>query len=499
MNASGGSSALRNFDPGNPESQVSSSPSQQKPAVEKLLSLSELRDLVAAKEDRVRKILSSGKDLHLCADELLLELRRLVSKETARLDLAEGLSQFAHRFHAEPTAVSVMADLVNSLERLSREGAEGTLKMGARRTAQYRTEIAELFSEFFRWYSARIQSFAALENERALALQSGKMTEAEAVKDGAKEQIFNITIIHDQLVEGMRGMVVEFGVKISRARGERYWSRISVREPGKDVVCRSGWESWTDLSQIKNDGPPKFASIIPIFARQQRFVLDRVRHFIPYDALELPEGELRCEIRITLFNDQHENVASVKQYRFVPISPQAKLSVAVQSPQSREFWSRDPISGTRVSELRIARRDLAGDLLSVVINFDLEIYQGDQNLGAGYLAELRLRDSSGREVSSRDPRLADDHQKFSASFEVLPSRVIQRFFHREFEIPLSALELSVGGHELTAVLSIYGANDELLCGNTLRFAVEIPPSIVHSIDALSIQRLKNEGVFTSPR
>lgn len=435
----------------------------------------EFSTFISSFEERVRTSLLSQLSFQKVAEVLLHELRRLVVKETSRLDLAEGFSLFSNKLRAEPAIILGITELVGLLER----GLERGNSLTVTETAHSRSRVGDLIFEFTKWYSSRKRVLFAL--EKSVTPESGALLP------------FNFKILHNQRYDGALGLEFSYSLSIAGQRGQEFWAKLSVREPGKDILCRKGWESWSNLSA--SHSATKFACMVPLVVQSQNVIVESVKHFVPYDALDLPAGEHRVKLQLTLYDEGSLTIEKLNYPIIITSSPLAALSSPVKSPQSKEYWETELESGRCISNLRVTSRNLETDLLAINFDLDLRTVEVDSVNYGEYTVVASLLGENYQKISSKLPAFADPNGALTIQFPLSQSLPLQRFPYREVVFPLAALDLETGSHRLRAEVSVLDRNGRIVCGSTAPFHIELQPHCKgESMNKFSPEIIRNQGV-----
>jgi hypothetical protein len=421
-------------------------------------------------------------------------LRRIVKYETGLSSLKDGLARFEAKLCAEPAARTLIANLLYCVSSDLR-GSQVSNSDGEAEEE----EVVDAFSQpitlrtlqdLIQWYSRRSTSLLAIEmerNRRGARLQSF---------DG--DMLFGLELLHDREYCGMRGFEILSGVRLVGHNDEQLWIKIFVRQAGRYLRARGDWSLWTDVGALSGidgafDTMPavgtngtsaqhtdleerKLAAIVPLKPDRQRVVVDSVRAFLPYEALDLPEGDSDLEIEVCLFNQQGDElqqevlIESIHQPTRLAAAPRAR---PVPSPQYLGVWPDDAIRGDNISNARVVhlRRKFGEQVVPIIrVTFDIELYGKDLLPDeAGLKVECRILDGAGRGVATELEEVASSDGSLLMHFDLYPFEPIQRYHMLQFDIPVQALSVEEGIHRLFCELTVLQPDGRVLCGILEKF------------------------------
>lgn len=465
----------------------------------------ELRSFVAPLEERVRKAYRFRArkyhgvvSAHAKVAELVLDtIRRIAHRETGVFNLEAPLT----RLLSALCAGSVEAGIVTGLARrahkalavrdaLQREVIRvgGASAPRASRGLSYDVgrELDELVM-LLRWYVRRKMSMSALEVETLGGVSL--VDSLDGIERDDRDVLFGCEVMHDHRVFGTRGCLLSAGMKLVGRDSQLLWLRVSLRWKGQPVMARQEWSSWTDPSDgaavelLSRDTP--FCSLVPIRPHAQRLVIDEIRAFVPYAALDLPSGRCDVEIVAAVIDGRGEEVVSLVRPETICV-PQSELTGrVVPSPHSVGMWPHDVVSGDKISEFQVVSgfKIVAGwERHSISVHFDLSLFM---HAGEAVTLECRFLDGKGSIVELSSLGIPFVATEANVAVESVSSYRYRRVLHPKgawavyqglcIDIPVEFLQLTPGMHDITCELIIVSADDRILCGDMGRVDVQVPP------------------------
>jgi hypothetical protein len=466
---------------------------------------SELRAFVGPLEERVRKAYRfRARKYHGVASaqakvaELVLDtIRRIAHRETGVFNLEAPLTKLLSVLYAGSVEAGIVTGLTRRAQKalavrdaLQREvvRAGGGVSPRASRGLSYDVgrELDELVM-LLRWYVRRKMSVSALELE---TLGSVALLDALDTADrDDRDVLFDCEVMHDHQVFGTRGCLLSAGLKLVGRDSQLLWLRVSLRWRGQSVKARPEWSSWTDpgdgsdVEILSNDAP--FCSLVPIRPHAQRLVIDEIRAFVPYAALDLPAGRCDVEIVAAIVDGSGHEVVSIVRPETVCV-PQSELaSRVVPSPHSVGMWPHDVVSGDKISEFQVVSgfKVVAGwERHSISVHFDLSLFM---HAGEAVTLECRFLDGKGSIVELSSLGIPFVAAEANVAVESVSSYRYRRVLHPKgawalyqglcIDIPVEFLQLVPGMHDITCELIIVSSDDRILCGDMGRVEVQVPP------------------------
>lgn len=463
----------------------------------------DLRAFVAPLEERVRdafryraaRYKRSVKAQAKVAELALDIIRQLAHKETGVFNLEAPVTKLLTALFAGSVEVTIVTGLARRAQKalIAREAYERDLNSGSDITGRtsrglgydIARELAELMM-LLKWYSRRKMSLAILEVDAITEFSD--MDGNETILGDDRDAIFGLDIIHDHQEFGVKGCLVSCGLKLLGRDGQALWLRASVRDQGEPVPARTDWLSWTDPGEgcdveILSDRTP-FCSLVPIRPNAQQVVIDELRAFIPYGALQLRSGRREVEIDISVIDGDGREVLSASRTESLCVPSQEVARYPVPAPHSLGIWPHDVVSGDRVSDLAVRSgfKVVAGwERHSVSVSFDLSLFM---HAGESVMLECRFVNSKGEIVELSSLGMPFVAAESNVAVESLSSYRYRRVLHPRgawalyqglcIDIPVEFLLLSPGAHEITCELVVVAEDERILCGDMGRVSVQVP-------------------------
>jgi hypothetical protein len=428
--------------------------------------------------------------------ELVLKIvRQITHRETGLFALDPNVPLLLSTLYAGSVETSIVSGLVRraqaALTAIAMEEREGSLrgkssnsssnsssKSGAHASFDYdiSRELDEL-TMLLKWYVRRKMSLAGLEVDQ---IAKGIPTDGylEPTFD-EEDALFGFEVLHDHQVFGTKGCFVMCGLRLVGHDGQPLWLRVSARWNGRPVSARADWASWTDPggSEICEVVPEQtdFCSLVPIRPQAQRLVIDEIRAFIPYAALDLPSGRCDVELVISVVDNDGREVLSASRPESICVPRRELVGAHVPAPHSVGMWPHDVVSGDKLSDLRVSSgyKVVAGwERRTVSVQFDLSLFM---HAGESVLLECRFIDEKGEIVELSSLGIPYVASELNVPVESVSSYRYRRVLHPrgawayyrglQIDIPVEFLLLSSGTHTLTCEVVIVSADERILCGD----------------------------------
>ncbi len=418
-----------------------------KVAVPTEINFNNLLEFAFSLESHFQELLESSPSSKQVAREALAILQQLVRVEVRSYSLADGLELFLHKLFADTTISRTIKDLYNDARAVLRNARSATFEI-----ERAKIEIEEILN----WYVKRKESL----------LKIG-FSEEEA------DRIFNVAILQDRKFSGSSGCELSFGLRLIGHAHEQLWAKLFVRKNGELVASRGNCHLWVDdhKSPINSGAVRDVAcAVVPILADSQRILIDAVKIFLPYAALDLAAGRTELEFEVVVFNGLGERILATLVNDNIAI-PDQLSSWVPPSPQSMGLWATDVVTGDAISNLKISKgyRRMGQTHQIVSIGFDLALFSREAD---SVFVECRFTDLDGGLVESRVAALADLNSAFFYRKEIYPRYPISRFYGLELQFPLAALALDKGNNQLLFEVSVLLPNNRIICGAVERCELE---------------------------
>lgn len=429
------------------------------------------------------------------ADLVLRVVREVAHRETGIFDLEPHLPQLLSALYAGSVEVGIVNGLVRRAQKILSthdvlERSRGTRRVDdseRARAGAYDTsrELDEL-TMLLKWYVRRKMSLAALEIE--ISGNSSMLDSDGAVSRDEHDALYGLEVMHDQQVFGTKGCVLACGLRLVGRDGQPLWLRVEVKCHGEAVVVRSAWSSWTDpgsgeeVEVLSQEMP--FCSLVPIRPNAQRLIIDEVRAFVPYAALELPVGRCDIEFVISVIDGDGDEILTTTRPESICVPRRDGVPFVAPAPHAAGMWPHDVVSGDKISELSVTSgfKMVAGwERHSVSVQFDLSLFM---HAGESVMLECRFVDKKGDIVELSSLGIPFVASELNVPVESVSSYRYRRVLHPKgawafyrglsIDIPVEFLLLEPGAHDLTCELVIASSDDRVLAGDMGRFSVLVP-------------------------
>ncbi len=420
--------------------------------------------------------------------ELVLKIvRQITHRETGLFALDPNVPLLLSTLYAGSVEASIVSGLVRraqvAVTAISLEEREGKTRVkGSSPTvhASFDYDIGRELDELtmlLKWYVRRKMSLAGLEvDQMAKGNPSDGYLEPSFDEEDA---LFGFEVLHDHQVFGTKGCFVTCGLRLVGHDGQPLWLRVSMRWNGRAVSARPDWASWTDpgSSEACEVVPEHadFCSLVPIRPQAQRLVIDDIRAFIPYAALDLPSGRCDVELVVSVVDNDGREIVSASRPDSICVPRRELVGAHVPAPHSVGMWPHDVVSGDKLSDLRVTSgyKVVAGwERRTVSVQFDLSLFM---HAGESVLLECRFIDDKGEIVELSSLGIPYVASELNVPVESVSSYRYRRVLHPrgawayyrglQIDIPVEFLLLSAGTHALTCEVVIVSADERILCGD----------------------------------
>ena len=420
--------------------------------------------------------------------ELVLKtVRQITHRETGLFALDPNVPLLLSTLYAGSVEASIVSGLVRraqaALTSIAFDEREGTLRSKssqANANASWEFDIGRELDELtmlLKWYVRRKMSLAGLEVDQiSKGIPSDGYLEPSFDEE---DTLFGFEVLHDHQVFGTKGCFVMCGLRLVGHDGQPLWLRVSVKWNGRAVACRPDWSSWTDPggSEICEVVPEHshFCSLVPIRPNAQRLVIDEIRAFVPYAALDLPSGRCDVELVVSVVDNDGREIMSAGRPDSICVPRRELVGARVPAPHSVGMWPHDVVSGDKISDLRVSSgyKVVAGwERRTVSVQFDLSLFM---HAGESVLLECRFIDDKGEIVELSSLGIPYVASELNVPVESVSSYRYRRVLHPrgawahyrglQIDIPVEFLLLDAGSHTLTCEVVIVSSDERILCGD----------------------------------
>ena len=214
-------------------------------------------------------------------------------------------------------------------------------------------------------------------------------------------------------------------------------------------------------------------------------MIDEIRAFVPYAALDLPSGRCDVEIVAAVVDGRGDEIVSLMRSETICVPQSDAAKRVVPSPHSVGMWPHDVVSGDKISEFQVVSgfKIVAGwERHSISVHFDLSLFM---HAGESVTLECRFLDGKGSIVELSSLGIPFVATEANVAVESVSSYRYRRVLHPKgawalyqglcIDIPVEFLQLTPGMHDITCELIIVSADDRILCGDMGRVEVQVPP------------------------
>jgi hypothetical protein len=462
-----------------------------------------LQAFIAPLEEEIRKSAkyrgrsrrSSSVAVSKVAEVVLKVVRQITHRETGLFTLDPNVPLLLSALYAGSVETSIVSGLVRRAQAAlaaiamdKREGISRSTRSTAVSQASFDYDIGRELDELtmlLKWYVRRKMSLAGLEVD-----QISKGMSPDGYLDPSSDEedaLFGFEVLHDHQVFGTKGCFVMCGLRLVGHDGQPLWLRVSASWNGRPVPARPDWATWTDPggSEICEVVPEKteFCSLVPIRPQAQRLVIDEIRAFIPYAALDLPSGRCDVDLVISVVDNDGREILSASRPESICVPRRELVGAHVPAPHSVGMWPHDVVSGDKLSELRVSSgyKVVAGwERRTVSVQFDLSLFM---HAGESVLLECRFIDEKGEIVELSSLGIPYVASELNVPVESVSSYRYRRVLHPrgawayyrglQIDIPVEFLLLSSGTHALTCEVVIVSADERILCGDMGMVSVHV--------------------------
>lgn len=275
-------------------------------------------------------------------------LREILRRETGQLSVEGGVDEFCVR----TVAPAATRELIRSLQ-----AKFVALQAGTEFSSQDISDFSNMLRHFAEWYVARCRTLSYI-----------KQVEQISFADQAPFcRLFNLRLHHDVRHAGVVGMMVSAGLVVVGYRGDTLWLRALLSD-GRSYVCaRPEWTSWTDNGtalQLVEHQQPRFALLQPVEPEQHHLLVDQLRMFVPYHALEIGERRRSYQLQLAVCDSSFRELEDL-ECETVLWRPVDEVH-SIPSPHSLGVWASDPLTSDRV-EVQDMRLSYGGNSQGAIL------------------------------------------------------------------------------------------------------------------------------------
>ncbi len=471
---------------------------------------SEIRAFVAARSDalqqfvapleealrkaaklRVRPVSGTRKAVLKVSELVLGVIRRIAHRETGVYSMEPNVALLLSSLCAGSVEGAIVSGLVRRAQQVQDAAGFETADSASQRFSAAPGPLSEYdvgreldeLTMLLKWYVKRKASLTGLEVHHSR--KADLASDAVLMSGEEDNAIFSFEVMHDHQVFASKGCFVSCGLRLVGHDGQPLWLRVSVRTAGEAVRARPGWSSWTDPgSERAASDDLQFCSLVPIRPNAQRLIIDDIRAFVPYAALDLPAGRSDIQLHVAVIDDDGQELLSAAKPESICVPPREALANGVPAPHSIGMWPHDVVSGDRISDLRVAsgHKVVAGwERHTVSAQFDLSLFM---HAGESVLLECRFVDSKGNVVELSSLGIPYVAAELGGAVESVSSYRYRRVLHPRgawavyrglcVDIPVEFLLLEPGTHALTCEVVVVSSDDRILCGDIGLVTVQVP-------------------------
>lgn len=372
-------------------------------------------------------------------------LRDLMRREIKSVDLRSELDVFLAHMHAGEAVSKIAGRLMQYVDATVYEDAAST-----DHGVVYARQVALDLQDFVDWYTRRrttLEAFHSSDSGDALA---------------------KVRVVHDKVLSGLRGMEVLGALKLHGHFGKTLWLRARILGKSGVVSVREGWETWTDdsgrLAIAGAEGQREFVVMQPIQPAGQLCMIDQLRLFIPYSALQLASGTHEVRIEVTLGDARGAELLREVVEERIAVPPLELCDDPIPSPHVLALWRSDSAEGDSILNLKAVTGVIDGlntDGQVLRVSFDLRLFNRE---GVAVRTECRVMNKAGDTLVGGEG---------DSGLSLFPQRPIARYFDLEFVIPTGQLGLSKGRHDLLCELVVLAENGQAICGALQPVRIEV--------------------------
>lgn len=417
-------------------------------------SLQSVSQVLVGLEQRIRD-LRAAKNLAAgaCAEEVLAIIRELIRFEGVSGSLDFELPHFFQALWAEAPIRALVESIVRVARAILNPNCNKPL-LDAYHPAQ---QIA-LVDYLIDWYAQRRATLALFDGQHVF---------------GAGAVVVR-SVTHDQFFLGERGFEIVSSVRVDGFEFQSLWLSATLFSESAPVRVRKGWEYWARDSELfvvardqSFDSRDQYvASVMPIVPRDQRAIYHALRLFVPYSALDLPASarqQIDCEVSLLSASGAVLSADACTETLTLP-GESERARPAIPSLPALGFWPRnvgngDTVTVTGVEQQR--RIEARREIHSLVLSSDMLFVN---RVGQTLTLEVRFLTREGNVIESEYPSYSGRDGSFLYRSAITVSTIIARYPELSCEIPMVALDLDPGNHELIAELIVLDAQNEVICG-----------------------------------
>lgn len=363
-------------------------------------------------------------------------------RETGCGCLEDAMGLLYHRMWGGAAELRLLADLYYRLRVRSLEKDSNSSDVKPCLTRE--GFLAEL-EQLLRWYGRRKVSLSVLEEEHS------RVPEQDA--------LFGVRIFDDKVKHGQRGFEVSCGLRLSGHAGEQLWLKVQFKEGNRFLRGRHAWLDQSGLKFCTRSNEGRVSAVLPVNVDYHRVVVDEALLFVPYVALGLQPGKQTVEVLLALTSEHGDELLTQTRVHTFIVPPSYQVrDVGLYSPHLLGMWEQDVGRGDGLSNWQAL---VSGTTLA--IRGDLRLYdREDETLQL----ECRLLHDDETEVP-----LADCYRE-QLRRTLNPGRPMRCYQNLFFQLPLLALDLEPGYHELLVEVVLSTASGRVIFGTRESVQVE---------------------------
>lgn len=444
---------------------------------------------------RARKFRTKVKVQARVADLVIETIRQIAHRETGIYSIDAPLHQLLSLMCAGSVEGGIVTGLVRRAQKalhkrdaVERERGRADERMSVQQRGlsyDISRELDEL-EMFVKWYVRRKMSLADLQIDLKDAVSvvnaGGDLFHDEG------DLVFGLDVMHDHQVFGVKGCLLSCGLRLIGRDGQALWLRVSVERDGKEIPVRSEWSSWSDPADGSDievlPAKSPFCSLVPIRPNSQRLVIDEIRAFFPYAALDLEDGRQDVDVIISVIDEDGQEIIRISRSESLCIPSSANMGPVVPAPHALGMWPHDVVSGDKISEFSVVStyKMVAGwERNSITVQFDLSLFM---HAGESVTLECRFVNDQGQVVELSSLGVPYIASELNVAVESVSSYRYRRVLNPKsawsvyqglcIDVPVEFLQLDAGTHDITCELVIVSEDERILCGDMGRVSVTVP-------------------------
>ncbi len=370
-------------------------------------------------------------------------LTSFLVRETGSRNLEDSMGLLFHQMWGGGAELRLLADLYYRLRKLKVQSSQpASWQEIDFDQSRFLTELEAVLC----WYGRRKVSLSVLDEELP--------------RDHEADVLFGVRLFDGRIRHGVPGFEVVCGLRLSGHADEQLWLKVQFRDGTNFLKGKHAWLDQSGLNYCTRSTEGRVSAVLPISPDHQRLIVDEAKVFIPYVALGVQPGKQTLETVLSLVAEDGAELLVHSQVHTFVVPPCFEIrEVSSFSPHLLGMWENDVARGDGLFDFGV---DTSAEALTIKGNVSL--FDRDEK---DVKLECRLLHEDETEIT------LSDRYRDLLSATLIPDRPVRFYANASFSIPLLALNLEEGHHEILVEVVLIASNGRLLFGTREMVCVEI--------------------------